>query len=53
MASVVANLVGYQKTIGTIWLVIHSLTGLAMLIIGMAVIYLFAPNKRDEDLIKG
>jgi len=48
MASGVANLVGYQKTIGTIWLVIHYLTGLAMLIIGMAVIYVFAPNVRQS-----
>jgi membrane protein len=48
LASGVANLVGYQKTIGTIWLVIHYLTGLAMLIIGMAVIYVFAPNVRQS-----
>jgi membrane protein len=48
LASGLANLVGYQKTIGTIWLVIHYATGLAMLIIGMAVIYIFAPNVRQS-----
>jgi membrane protein len=48
LASGLANLVGYQKTIGKIWLVIRYLMGLAMLIVGMAVIYLFAPNVRQR-----
>ena len=48
LASGLANLVGYQKTIGKIWLVIRYLMGLAMLIIGMAVIYVFAPNVRQR-----
>jgi len=48
LALALANLIGYQKTIGTIWLVIRYLMGLAMLIIGMAVIYIFAPNVRQR-----
>jgi membrane protein len=48
LARGLANLVGYQKTIGTIWLIIRYLMGVAMLIIGMAVIYVFAPNVRQR-----
>ena len=48
LALALANLIGYQKAIGTIWLVIRYLMGLAMLIIGMAVIYIFAPNVRQR-----
>ncbi|MPZ76459.1 MAG: YihY family inner membrane protein [Deltaproteobacteria bacterium] len=43
-----ANLVGYEKTIDRIWLVIRYLMGLAMLIIGMAIIYIFAPNVQQR-----
>jgi membrane protein len=48
LVSGLANLVGYQRTIGTIWLVIRYLMGLVMLLVGMAVIYLFAPNVRQR-----
>lgn len=48
LAGGLANLVGYHKTIGAISLVIQYLTGLAMLMIGMAVVYLYAPNVRQR-----
>jgi len=48
LARGLADLVGYQKTIGKIWFVIRYLMGLAMLIIGMAVVYIFAPNVRQR-----
>ena len=48
LARGLANLVSYQRTIGQIWLVIRYLMGLAMLTIGMAVIYVFAPNVRQR-----
>jgi membrane protein len=48
LARGLANLVSYQRTIGQIWLVIRYLMGLAMLTIGMAVIYIFAPNVRQR-----
>lgn len=48
LASGLANLVGHQKTIGTIWIVVRYLTGLVMLIAGMVVIYLFAPNVKQR-----
>jgi len=48
LARGLANLVSYQRTVGQIWLVIRYLMGLAMLTIGMAVIYIFAPNVRQR-----
>ena len=48
LARGLADLVSYQRTIGQIWLVIRYLMGLAMLTIGMAVIYIFAPNVRQR-----
>jgi membrane protein len=48
LAPALANLVGYKETIGAIWLVIRYLMGLAMLGIGMAVTYIFAPNVRQR-----
>ncbi|MEX0806542.1 MAG: YihY/virulence factor BrkB family protein [Haliea sp.] len=47
-APALANLVGYEKIIDRIWLVIRYLMGFAMLIIGMAVIYIFAPNVQQR-----
>ncbi len=47
-APALANLVGYEKLIDRIWLVMRYLMGLAMLIIGMAIIYIFAPNVQQR-----
>lgn len=48
LARGLADLVGYQATIGKIWLGIRYLMGLAMLIIGLSVVYIFAPNVRQR-----
>jgi membrane protein len=48
LAPALAGLIGYEKTIDRIWLVIRYLMGLAMLIIGMAIIYIFAPNVQQR-----
>ena len=48
LAPALANLIGYEKTIDRIWLVMRYLMGLAMLLIGMAVIYIFAPNVKQR-----
>lgn len=43
-----ADLIGHENTIDRIWLVIRYLMGLAMLLIGMAIIYIFAPNVQQR-----
>jgi membrane protein len=55
LARGLANLVGYEKIINKIWLAMRYLMGLAMLIIGTAVIYIFAPDvkQRSSSILPG